>query len=253
MHEARCSTGPQRPLEPSRPPTQGEDEEDDDNEDEYEDGGVDDVNASDLRKPISLTAALESAWEAAITPPACGTESAHFASQLLEALEKPPLVSIAARSSTALDSMWRRIADLALEGGADEGEEGGKEKTRLRQAAGEFRGERTARRALLLGFLKLYTATEGTSKFVGAARLQSDCKKLIGHADHRIQIAALDVLCKWSQPGVIKYRPQLAGLVSDKQFRETLTLFAVDPALDNTMHHSHRPVVHAPPHHHTLL
>ena len=131
------------------------------------------------------------------------------------------------RSSTALDVLWRRIADLALNGGADE-EEGGK-RTRRRRSRRVRASER--RGARVLGFLKLYTATEGMSSCGawGCSRLQAHRTCGPSHPDRRARR-----LCKWSQPGVIKHRPQLAGLVSDKQFRETLTL-AVDPALDNTM------------------
>ena len=239
---------------------EGGDDDDGEGEEERQEGEGD-VNASDLRKPMSLTAHLESAWHEALQPPAPGTESAHFASQLLEALAVAPLLHLAARSAEALASLWRHSVDTAHagvgggSGGAsggqiDEGdeEEEGATRSAAKAAAkaaalGEFRGERTARRALLLGFLNVYASVENTKSLAGSQALYTDCTRLIGHADHKIQVAALDVLCKWGHSAVLKYRGQLAGLISDKQFRETLALFPVDRSLDNTMHSTHRPIV----------
>ena len=59
----------------------------------------------------------------------------------------------------------------------------------------------------------------------------------------RVQAAALDCLARWEHPAINRYKPQLHGLISDKQFRETLTLFVIDQRLDNAMAAAHRPVL----------
>ena len=50
-------------------------------------------------------------------------------------------------------------------------------------------------------------------------------------------------MARWSDGAFLKYKQSFSGLVNDKSFRETLTLFPVDKRLDNTMHKVHRPVV----------
>ena len=77
----------------------------------------------------------------------------------------------------------------------------------------------------------------------GADALHSDCLKLVGHVDHRIQAMALDVITRWSYPAIRHYKKQLGGLINEKSFRETLTMFAVDRQLDHAMAESHRPSV----------
>ena len=219
-----------------------EEEEQEEGEGEEEEEAPDTAASSThVDEEVPLGATLRSAWEAAQAPPLGGTESAHFASQLLEALSSSPLLQLGLKQAADLSALWNKITESAGSLGADDEDDDGA-KTR-HTPRNEFRGERTARRQLLLGFLKVYAATDATPNLTGADRLYTDCTRLIGHADHRIQSTALDVITRWPDPSIKHYKKQLNGLIGDKSFRETLTLFAVDTQLDNAMAAQHRPAV----------
>ena len=190
-----------------------------------------------------LRDAIDDAWRNEREPPAPGTEAHHLATQLLDAMEKAPLLNLAATRAGELAALWQLIMASTPADGAADDDGGGQAKSKGRRAPDRFRGDRTARRNLTLGFLKLYSAADDTPTFPAAARLYDDCTRLIGHADHSIQGTALEVIARWSQPAVNRYKQQLDGLISDKSFRETLTLFAIDHRVDNAMVAAHRPVV----------
>ena len=80
---------------------------------------------------------------------------------------------MAVRHSASLSPLW---ACLARNAGASDDEGAGPR---------AFRGERTARRSLLLGLLKVYAATEEAPRLANAEAVYSDCTLLIGHVDHR--------------------------------------------------------------------
>ena len=194
-----------------------------------------------------------------------GTEEAHLATQLLEALLGAPLLPLVTKHSELLEPLWRAVAtdgSLAQDDAPDEDDDdeaappstaralgaasarrGGGAGGRRGSAVPGVRGGRSARRGLLLGFLKVYGACETLPKLSGAAALYADCARLLGHADHKVQSAALECIARWSQPAVNKYKAQLLGLISEKSFRETLALFPVDERQDDAMLPQHRPIV----------
>lgn len=162
------------------------------------------------------------------------------------------LLDLASRHSDTLAALWRKVAAAGASPDGRDDDDGEHEvgaahprSSAPRRPADKvsLRGERSGRRALLLGMLRVYGAAEHTPKLCDASAVYDDCTRLIGHADHKIQGAALDVIGRWSQPAINKYKDQLHGLISDKSFRETLTLFAVDERLEDAMLPQHRPVV----------
>ena len=186
---------------------------------------------------FTLTQDVQTSWEEALQTPPMGTENSHFAAQLLEALAVPPLLDLAVRHSGEMAALWREIVDAVTLNQDDEDDD------KAHKSRRGFRGERTARRGLLHGFLSVFAATEEAPGLTNASALYTDCTRLIGHADHRIQTAALECLARWNQPAVNKYKAQLQGLIGDKTFRETLTMFEIDPKQEQTMARQHRPVV----------
>ena len=194
-----------------------------------------------------------------------GTEEAHLATQLLEALLGAPLLPLVTKHAELLEPLWRAVAtdgSLAQDDapdaddddeaappstaralGAASARRGGGAGGRRGSAVPGVRGGRSARRGLLLGFLKVYGACETLPKLCGAAALYADCARLLGHADHKVQSAALECIARWSQPAVNKYKAQLLGLIGEKSFRETLALFPVDERQDDAMLPQHRPIV----------
>ena len=153
------------------------------------------------------------------------------------------LLPLASRHSEALAPLWRLLIDSANSDSAEEDEDSAAVPRGRRKPSKVFSGLRTARRNLTLGLLKVYVAVDDTKGVMGAPDLYKDCTRLIGHADHCIQSSSLDCLAKWNISAINRYKKELHGLISDKSFRETLTLFAVDTRLDDTMVPSHRPIV----------
>jgi hypothetical protein len=83
-------------------------------EEEAEDDEADDDELEDSRSEMEDTLdTLDKVWEEAMQAPAMGTEPAHCASQLLEALAALPLLRIVTRHSKSFSSLWRATMDAS--------------------------------------------------------------------------------------------------------------------------------------------
>jgi len=131
--------------------------------------------------------------------------------------------------SVALAPLWSMLTDDAVAraapGSRDDDASLPPAHTHPLPTTAQARSGRGARRNLLLGLLKMYGAAEGTPRLCGAVRLRADCERLLGHADHRIQQAALDCLARWDVPAINRYRQQLAGDASGVPWNPTPTIY----------------------------